>query len=372
MASNFISLSALALPFFASQVLSQSQQIIIPPKPYLGDADTQWISSSSGFDAPKNRHINWTTYDWWYFDFVQEPSESGSQASIAITFYTTGTDGFDALQEALPLYPSTNLITADVTWPNGTLDTFLFIAGEATFTVDGDGVSTNYSGTNSWFEGAPDLSQYTVELNSPEKGIVGSLVIKSDAPAHYPCGPNEEGQDLQLVPGGGWLNAIPDGDGEASFQIRGHEFNFQGRGYHDHNYGRTFSEAFIASYWGHGRLGDYVVVWVDALAADGSNHVSAYVSKDGEILTAQCGGIKVRPYGDNSTYPPTTTSGSPTGFEIQITIPDGELELKAEYTYVTAEHRVYHRYTGSFTGTLNGKALPDGVALWEQFTLQEE
>jgi hypothetical protein len=57
---------------------------------------------------------------------------------------------------------------------------------------------------------------------------------------------------------------------------------------------------------------------------------------------------------------------------MQITIPDGELELKAEYTYVTAEHRVYHRYTGSFTGTLNGEALPDGVALWEQFTLQEE
>jgi hypothetical protein len=57
---------------------------------------------------------------------------------------------------------------------------------------------------------------------------------------------------------------------------------------------------------------------------------------------------------------------------MQITIPEGELELKAEYTYVTAEHRVYHRYTGSFTGTLNGEALPDGVALWEQFTLQEE
>jgi hypothetical protein len=108
------------------------------------------------------------------------------------------------------------------------------------------------------------------------------------------------------------------------------------------------------------------------LAADGSNHVSAYVAKDSEILTAQCEGIRVWPYGDNSTYPPTTTSGSPTGFEIQITIPDGELELKAEYTYVTAEHRVYHRYTGSFTGNLNGEALPDGVALWEQFTLQEE
>ncbi|KAL2810823.1 hypothetical protein BJX63DRAFT_400993 [Aspergillus granulosus] len=372
MGPNFVSLSALALPFLAGQALSQPQLITIPPFPYPGDADTQWISGPSGFDAPKNRHINLTTYDWWYFDFVEELNGSGGQASIAITFYTTGTNGFDALQESLPVYPSTNLITTDVTWPNGTMESFLLIAGEATFIVDGDGASANYSGTNSGFEGAPDLSQYTVELNSPEKGIVGSLVIKSDAPAHYPCGPNEEGQDIQLVPGGGWLNAIPDGAGEASFQIHGHEFTFKGRGYHDHNYGTTFSESYVASYWGHGRLGDYVIVWVDTLATDGSNHLSAYVAKDGEILTAQCGGIRVRPYGDNSTYPPTTTSGNPTGFDITISIPDGELELKAEYTYVVSSHRVNHRYTGSLTGTLNGAALPDGVALWEQFTLQDE
>jgi hypothetical protein len=118
-------------------------------------------------------------------------------------------------------------------------------------------------------------------------------------------------------------------------------------------------------------VGDYAVVWADTLTPEGDNHVSAYVAKDGEIVVAQCGGIQVRPYGANSTYPPTISTGIPTGYNIQIAIPEGQLEIQAERLYITVDTELYRRFTGTFKGTLNGKPLPDGVSLWEQFALLE-
>ncbi|KAL4785635.1 hypothetical protein BJX76DRAFT_323742 [Aspergillus varians] len=371
MTPNLVYLSA-GLALLTSQVLSQ--QTIIPPHPLPGqNTITQWISGPDGFDAPKNHPINLTSYDWWYFDVVQEPSASGEQPSFSTTFHTTGSDGFDPLHSEIPFpYPSSNFIQIDLAWPNGTTDSWLFFGGEVKITVDGDGASGNWSGTGCSFEGAPDLSWYTVEINAPEKGVAGSLRVTSEVPAHYPCGPAEEGQNMQLVPGAGWINAIPDGVGEVDFEIRGEELKFQGRGYHDHNFGnRAFSSSYAASYWGHGRLGDYAIVWADTLTPNEDNNVSAYVSKDGEIIAAHCGGLRVRPYGANSTYPPTTSTGAPTGFDLEIAVPEGQLELRAEYVYVTVDFEVYRRFTGRIGGTLNGEDLPTGVALWEQFTLQE-
>ncbi|KAL2822699.1 hypothetical protein BDW59DRAFT_173782 [Aspergillus cavernicola] len=368
MAPKLLYLSALAL--LAGPVFSQ--QIIVPPHSYPGETtNTQWISGPDDFDAPKNRPINQTTFDWWYFDAVQEPNERGEQASFAITFHTSGPHGFDTLQDLFPLgSPSDNLIQINLAWPNGDLDFWILAAGEAVFTINGNSASAVFAGTGCSFEGVPDLSHYSVHIDAPDKGIVGSLDIKSDVPAHYPCGPAEEGQDMHVVPGVGWLNAIPDGLGEADFQIRGKEFKFQGRGYHDHNYGsRPFSESAASAYWGHGRLGEYAIVWLSVLTPTGSEHVSAYVTKNSEIIVAHCEGIKIRPYGDNSTYPPTRKTGAPTGFRIEITIPEGQLELAAEYIYIQVGFDFYRRFTGTFTGTLNGEPLPDGVALWEQFSL---
>lgn len=52
-------------------------------------------------------------------------------------------------------------------------------------------------------------------------------------PAHYPCGAQQAGQDLEVSPNIGLANAMPDDVATADFKIRGRDLYFTGVGYHD-------------------------------------------------------------------------------------------------------------------------------------------
>jgi hypothetical protein len=77
------------------------------------------------------------------------------------------------------------------------------------------------------------MSKYVVTIDSPLLGVKGSLTLDSIAPAHYPCGPVEEGQDLEVTPHIGWANAVPDANAVADFTVGGVPLKFEGPGYHD-------------------------------------------------------------------------------------------------------------------------------------------
>jgi hypothetical protein len=180
---NYLRLATLAS--LIVPILSQPRQLIIPSQPADAITETQWTSNASGFDFPKNTPINRTSYDWWYFDAVASATLSDDgipqQPSVAFTFHTTGADGFDLLGQQFPggILPSGNVVQILVTWPNGTHEDWLLPAGDAVFTLEGDGASAVFPGTGCAFHGAPDLSRYVVTVDAPEQGIVGSLVIES-------------------------------------------------------------------------------------------------------------------------------------------------------------------------------------------------
>ncbi|KAJ0419576.1 hypothetical protein BJY00DRAFT_313958 [Aspergillus carlsbadensis] len=360
-----IFLSSTALTLLTGQAFAQRTVV---PAHHGPDSEShvQWISTDSGFDAIKVHPINITSYDWWYFDSVQGVDAGlGNQASISVTIRNSGQNG------ALPNdFPTDNFINIDMAWPNGSTHSWILMAGDAIIsTPEGaDGTSGVWEGSGVSFVGAPGMSWYTVYINAPDEGIVGSLYIESEAPAHYPCGPAEAGQDMRLAAGAGWINPLPDGYSEANFKVFGEDLRIQGRGYHDHNFGdQPLMSAIETFYWGHGHLGGYSIVWIDALTPDGVNTLSAYVARDGEILVAGCEGIRARPYGANSTYPPRLNSGRPTGFTVDIDTPEGQLALRTETVYLTFEGLPFRQWSGFLTGTLNGEVLPQGVALWQQF-----
>lgn len=118
-------------------------------------------------------------------------------------------------------------------FPNGTIDSRYLNASEAIVTTVGEGSQGVFKDAGASWNGAPDLSKYVVEINSPANGIVGTFQLKSNAPAHYPCGPAQAGQNMKVGPNIGWSNAMPDAIASVDFRIDGSRLAFQGVGYHD-------------------------------------------------------------------------------------------------------------------------------------------
>ncbi|KAL4863648.1 hypothetical protein BDV12DRAFT_177276 [Aspergillus spectabilis] len=349
---------------------------IVPPTPVPQDSNVQWISNSTGFDGPKVKPINDTTWDWWYFDAIQVSEDPDEQASVMATFYTATPNGFDSLIAYHNAgFTSLTLAEVNIVWPNGTHETYIFNATEAVITTVGDGASGVFEEGihEASFTGSPNMSTYRVDLQSP--WVSGSLTLQSIAPPHYPCGPAVAGQSLEIMPHVGWANAIPDAVSTVELTVGGHPLTFTGIGYHDKNFGeQNFGSNVGSWYWGHGRLGEYSVVWFDGLTPERQNFVSAYVARNNEILIAQCSGVTVRPYGEDATYPPLISTEPPSGFVVNFTLPDRDLDLTAAGKHVIAGGRAglrYTRWSGTLEGVIDGELLT-GDTMFEQFNFFTE
>lgn len=224
---------------------------IVPNTVALGNSIAQYISGDSGLDGPKvSPEINATSFDWWYFDALAEDSSM----AIVMVFLLSTDLGFPFV---LPL--SALFVYISATFEAGSTvlnaeNNLPLQAGEATIVTDGDEASGVWKGTGFEFQGTPDLSKYTVTVDSTALGISGTLEltplvldlplylswrtspntrVSQVAPSHYACGPSQPGENLEVSPHIGWANAIPDADAVANFTINGRALQFKGPGYHD-------------------------------------------------------------------------------------------------------------------------------------------
>ncbi|KAL4938072.1 hypothetical protein BDV06DRAFT_215411 [Aspergillus oleicola] len=366
------------LSLLGSSALATAATVIVPDSPVNASSKAQFISNSTAFDGPKVVPVNATTWDWWYFDAVQVSSNPNEQVSVVATFYNALPTGFDPIVlYAQRGFTSLALGEVVINWSNGTRNIFMFNSTEARITTVGDGTEGVWetpTGDMS-FAGSPDMRLYEVQLES--EIVSGTVVLQSVAPPHYPCGPAEAGQDMQLAPHIGWANAVPDAISDVHLSVYGQPLDFTGIGYHDKNWGNAnFAKNVGTWYWGHGRVGPYSLVWFDYLSPKPAqnNRVSAYVARGNEILTTQCSGITVRPFGENSTYPPLITTGAPTGFNISVELPGGDnLDFTATANNVIAgtEKLGYLRWTGTLEATVDGERMV-GETLYEQFAFERE
>jgi hypothetical protein len=136
-----------------------------------GPSQGQFVSTSSGLDAPKVHPINGTAYDWWYFDAVSADAKS----SFVIVFYT-------ASQRGLPFAAENTTVvslTLDAKFPNGTIYSISLPATSATIVSIGNGTTGLFKGSHSSWTSTPDLSQYIVSIDDPSSGIKGTLKLNS-------------------------------------------------------------------------------------------------------------------------------------------------------------------------------------------------
>ncbi|MCJ1473861.1 hypothetical protein MMC13_002514 [Lambiella insularis] len=339
---------------------------IYSPDAAVGDSGALFTSTAHGLDAPKVTPVNATSYDWWYFDAVSEDQ----QYNVVFTFLAAPASGFPSSAA-----PDNAILQAAffLSYPGHETSYYTAIpATDATVVSVGNGANGHFEGTGMGFTGTPHMDYYVVYLDSPSIGVKGYMTLQSLAPAHYPCGPAEAGQDMTIMPGVGWANAVPDAAATVELDVNGTSVNFSGVGYHDKNWGITPFQNNVGSwYWGHGRLGPYSIVWYDALTPTGAEYVSGYVACDGKILGAVCSNVSVRPTGANATYPPVIGVGSPQGFHIEIDLgAEGTMVLDAAATFHNVDQGgSYYRSTGTLTGGIRGQQAFNGTALWEEFAL---
>ncbi|KAJ7693083.1 hypothetical protein B0H17DRAFT_981939 [Mycena rosella] len=312
-----------------------------------------FTSAASGLDAPKIHPVNSSSFDWWYFDVVS--SDPSSLASVVVAFYTTTANAFPFLA------PSDTVTVAQiaVSFPNGTTFGATVNADGATVTSDENLSSGDWHNSGFKWTHTGD-STYTVVVDAPDIGVKGTISFHSVAPAHYPCGPAVAGQNMEVGPGIGWANAVPDAAAAVKLTVGGTKLVFKGLGYHDKNWGNELFTTNIAVwYWGHGRLGPYSIVWFDFFALDGREYVSSYAAKDGRIIAASCApnSIRVRPTGENSTFPPVLSTGNPSGYHITLALaPAATLEMDVVVTGILVDN-VFSEYTRA-VATITGRLVP--------------
>lgn len=323
-------------------------------------------TSQAAFDGPKIGAVNSTVFDWWYFDGVS----NDGQSSIVVVFYRSTQAIF------LPV-SSVDYVEVSIAFPNGSIFDESFPASFSSVTTTSFGASGVW-GTTASFQGTPDLSIYTITLNT---GVVqGTFSLRSIAPAHYPDGHPPGSQASTFVsPLLGWVNAIPAGTANCKIVVQGQPFSFTGVGYHDKNWGSLLlSETITSWYWGHATVGDFSIVWFDVISAVTSNRYSSvYLVKDGCIILANNntafasdeGFALVLPFGGNTVFPPPTDN-LPLGFLISFVGNNGELwTFKAEGKVALDNNpggtSGYTRWVGNVTGGQVGGDYSTGSGVWE-------
>ncbi|KAH8778400.1 hypothetical protein F5883DRAFT_710338 [Diaporthe sp. PMI_573] len=302
--------------------------------------------------------------DFWYFDVFS----AASNQTLNVVFFNSG---------EFSQYPHPLAVQVSGVYANGTDFYFEALADEGVSLINGpDGITGEWKGVGSFEGSALDKSdvEYTIKLDSPQMDIYGTIVFKAIAPSHYPCDLNgATGANQNLLPGLYWSNAIPDATTTVYLQVRDTTISFtDGVGYHDKNWGnKSIINGPRYWDWGHGRLGDYSVVWYNLLDYEGNEARRSYVAKDGEALLVSCDAdaLVVRQRGGEAAWPPTTGLYETDGLSVNYTLPDGRVfafDVTTELI-VRNESGIYQRANGLLRGGFVGGETLEGHAHFEEF-----
>lgn len=253
------------------------------------------------------------TYEWWYFD-----THLNDGSIIVVVFYTKS-----------PINPNGDIkpyVTFELTNPDGSThkETVYVPVEECEFSKE----CCNVKIGKSYIIG--DLKNYKIHFEN--ENVQADISLEGTVPAwRSKCGSilfgNQEEYEFA------WLPAVPEGNVKAEVTVNGKKKNYEGYGYHDHNWGNVSILKLMNNwYWGRAKIGPYTVItaWITAEKAYNFKEFDVFmIAKDGKILSS----------GDNSTieFLPTNMhidshTGKPVHDKIQYVYKDMEVtEYKVTY-----------------------------------------
>ncbi|WWC85462.1 uncharacterized protein L201_000325 [Kwoniella dendrophila CBS 6074] len=371
---RFLSISALLL-LTNTRTAAHQKPYFKPTKNYIfpstsidGIARIDTKIGNQALDRPYITRHNSSSYEWWYFDAIS----SDGQSSIVITSFVSPLDTYEN-QSGLQLL-------VQIVSPQGGLydDTIEYDKDEKLYiSTKGDtsnGILNN--GDFSWI-GKSDLSEYTLNLNLPKYNISGTINLFSLAKPFVGCGPAQKDANTSIFWFFNWINVIGDAVAVVDIAVGDQKVAFTGNGYHDKNWGPVSFIPYVHHwYWGHGRVGEYSVVWSKMFLNDNTTKAGGWISKNDKIILSACfendDSVVIKPLGNNITDPPKKANNTHNIQGFDITINTGneqgifQFQLKKNIR-INGELGTYARWIGNFTGGQLGEEDSQiGVAVTEQ------
>jgi hypothetical protein len=195
------------------------------------------------------------------------------------------------------------------------------------------------------------------------------------SPPRYPCDIKKRGASEQLIPNMYLANSQPDAIVEVDFNINEDTLKFSGIGYHDLSWGSAPLESSVYSwYWGHGHLGPYSLVWFDVIGRDGKEYFSSWITEVGDVISYGCkpNSALVRPWGENSRFPPARGTPAPSGYSLRYDLGQNRTFVANFTRGVNIIDNDFTKHIiGLFSGGFEGGEQYEGRAMADQFQFGE-
>ncbi len=250
--------------FFLSSVFSWAQQAYLSEdykKFGLNPKKVEkWEDGTRTNGGEKN------TYEWWYFDF-----KFSDGTIMVIDFLTKPVNKINT--KASPFY------FVDIVFADGSEYKKFWRYKKSDFRIAKDSCFISFG--NSYVRG--NLKEYHIHIEEEDFLLDLSLNNKSTS-WRAKTGYLLFDSDKYFA----WVVAVPEGIAKASFSIAGKQFNLNGYGYHDHNWGNYLMHKLMHHWhWSRTHFKNYTVIAASIVATkkyDYKNFTLFSVFKDGQLL----------------------------------------------------------------------------------------
>jgi hypothetical protein len=173
-AHTFLSSSLAGLLAFATLASSTTVSQLKYPVIENGATPAQFTYPGYALDGPRVDHVNSTSFEWWYFDMVNDNVANGDLSSVVAVFHDGTSGGFQAMTDS----PNKLPMSLAGTFPNGTVWWVWTYADVAVVTADETHSRGSWGGLGSW-DGDLQSGVWEAKFDLEAYGVNGSFRLET-------------------------------------------------------------------------------------------------------------------------------------------------------------------------------------------------
>ncbi|KAI0076918.1 hypothetical protein K474DRAFT_1684555 [Panus rudis PR-1116 ss-1] len=323
-----------------------------------------------------NREVEW----WWTHAVADNTVGGNAPASVQVVFFM----GY-LFDRPIPVISPEFYITIDGTFPDGSIFSESLIAADAIISHSGEKIHGNWWGVGE-FTTSSDFKTFDINLHGLLNSVQGTIHLEANAPHHFACNTTSTPYFAPATPEGqltddekvvynqiGWPVATPGGKATIDLKVKDKSLQFQGTGYHDHNWmPQPIQEIISTWHFGQATVGPYTLSYLRVQPSDTERSLTTgFLARNGIILQNQCSVGKTG--NDRSVLTPWGLKHSdesgvdvPQGYIIEYFLTNGEhYRFNLTEQIEVSDMDKYHRSVGSISGGKDEEEPVSGYTVFE-------